>query len=55
MLLASAGPPSFAAELRFGDADIVVAFVVAVGGRSSDALEIAAPEVGGIFPVSSKR
>jgi hypothetical protein len=42
-------------EPRFGDADMVVAFVVAVGGRSSDALDMAAPEVEGAFPVSSRR
>jgi hypothetical protein len=46
-------PP--APDPRFGDPDMVVAFVVAVGGRSSEALDIAAPEVAGIFPVSSKR
>lgn len=40
-------------EPRFGDADMVVAFVVAVGGRSSDVLDVVAPEVGGILPVSS--
>jgi hypothetical protein len=31
----------------------VVAVVVAVGGRSADARETAAPEVGGSFPVNS--
>lgn len=44
-----------APDPRFGDADIVVALVVAVGGRSSDARDMAAPEVGGSFPVSSNR
>ena len=43
------------AEVRFGEADMVVAFVVAVGGLSSDTLDIAAPEVDGAFPVSSSR
>ena len=38
---------------RLGDEDIVVTVVVAVGGRSFDAREIAAPDVGGNFPVNS--
>lgn len=38
---------------RFGDEDIVVTVVVAVGGRSFEARDIAAPEVAGSFPVSS--
>lgn len=42
-------------EPRFGEADMVVAFVFAVGGRSSEARDMAAPEVGGSLPVSSKR
>ena len=37
---------------RFGDADMVVALVVAVGGRSSGLLEFPAP-AGGFFPVRS--
>jgi hypothetical protein len=37
----------------FGDVDIVVIVVVAVGGLSPDACETAAPEVAGSFPVSS--
>ena len=53
-LIASTGAAP-APDPRFGDADIVVALVVAVGGRSSDARDMAAPEVGGIFPVSSNR
>jgi hypothetical protein len=40
---------------RFGDVDIVVTVVVAVGGRSFEAREIAAPEVAGSFPVNSSR
>lgn len=40
---------------RFGDADTVVAFVVAVGGRSSDDRDVDAPDLGGSFPVSSNR
>jgi hypothetical protein len=39
----------------FGDEDIVVTVVVAVGGLSSDSLETAAAEVDGNFPVSSNR
>jgi hypothetical protein len=38
---------------RLGDEDMVVAVVVAVGGRSSDNLDTAAPEVDGSLPVSS--
>lgn len=38
---------------RLGDTDIVVALVVAVLGLSSDTLDIACPEVAGVFPVSS--
>jgi hypothetical protein len=38
---------------RFGDVDIVVTVVVAVGGRSFEAREIAAPDVAGSFPVNS--
>jgi hypothetical protein len=38
---------------RFGEEDIVVTVVVAVAGRSLDARDIAAPEVGGNFPVNS--
>ena len=34
---------------------MVVAFVLAVGGRSSEAREMAAPDVGGSLPVSSRR
>lgn len=41
--------------LCLGDPDMVVALVVAVGGRSSEALDMAAPDVGGSFPVSSSR
>jgi hypothetical protein len=40
---------------RLGDEDMVVAVVVAVGGRSSDNLDTAAPEVDGSLPVSSSR
>lgn len=40
---------------RFGEPEIVVAPVPAVGGLSSEVLEIAAPEVLGILPVSSNR
>lgn len=36
-----------------GDVDIVVAVVVAVGGRSPVARETAAPDVGGALPVNS--
>lgn len=42
-------------DARLGEPDRVVAPVPAVGGRSSEALDIAAPEVRGIFPVSSSR
>jgi hypothetical protein len=38
---------------RFGEDDIVVTVVVAVGGRSLDACETAAPDVAGSFPVNS--
>lgn len=38
---------------NFGDEDIVVIVVVAVGGRSLNTFEIAASEVRGSFPVSS--
>jgi hypothetical protein len=40
---------------RLGDADNVVAWVVAVGGLSSDTRDMAATEVAGILPVSSNR
>lgn len=40
---------------RFGDEDIVVTVVVAVGGRSSESRDTAAPDVDGSFPVSSRR
>jgi hypothetical protein len=40
---------------RFGDDDMVVTVVVAVGGRSLEARDIAAPDVAGSFPVSSSR
>jgi hypothetical protein len=40
---------------RFGEDDRVVTVVVAVGGRSLDAREIAAPDVAGNLPVSSSR
>ncbi len=40
-------------RLCFGDDDTVVTVVVAVRGRSPKTLAIAAPEDGGIFPVSS--
>ena len=43
------------AKGRFGDEDMVVTVVVAVGGRSSESLDMAAPDVAGIFPVSSRR
>jgi hypothetical protein len=42
-------------EPRLGEADTVVAFVVAVRGRSSDDLDIAPPDAGGILPVRSSR
>lgn len=38
---------------RLGEDDRVVTVVVAVGGRSLDARDIAAPDVGGSFPVNS--
>lgn len=38
---------------RFGEEDRVVTVVVAVGGRSFEARDIAAPDVGGILPVNS--
>lgn len=38
---------------RFGDEDMVVTVVVAVGGRSLEARDIAAPDVAGSFPVNS--
>jgi hypothetical protein len=38
---------------RFGEDDMVVTVVVAVGGRSLEARDIAAPEVGGNLPVNS--
>ncbi len=38
---------------RFGDEDMVVTVVVAVGGRSLEARDIAAPDVVGSFPVNS--
>ena len=38
---------------RLGEDDIVVTVVVAVGGRSLDARDIAAPDVAGSFPVNS--
>jgi hypothetical protein len=37
----------------FGDEDMVVTVVVAVGGRSLEARDIAAPDVAGNFPVNS--
>lgn len=37
----------------FGEVDIVVTVVVAVGGRSCEARDIAAPDVGGSLPVNS--
>ena len=37
----------------FGEEDIVVTVVVAVGGRSLDARDIAAPDVAGNLPVNS--
>jgi hypothetical protein len=42
-----------APDPRFGDADMVVAFVMAVGGRSSVVLYVDPPDAGAIFPVSS--
>lgn len=39
----------------FGDVDIVVTVVVAVGGLSLDARDMAAPDVAGSFRVSSRR
>lgn len=42
-------------EPRLGEADTVVAFVVAVRGRSSDDLDMAPPDVDGILPVRSRR
>jgi hypothetical protein len=42
-------------EPRLGEADTVVAFVVAVRGRSSDDLDTFPPDVGGILPVRSSR
>lgn len=39
----------------FGEEDIVVAVVFAVCGLSSDIRDTAAADVGGIFPVSSRR
>lgn len=38
---------------RLGDEDMVVTVVVAVGGLSLEARDIAAPDVGGSFPVNS--
>lgn len=38
---------------RLGEPDIVVTVVVAVGGLSVDARDIAAPDVAGNFPVNS--
>jgi hypothetical protein len=40
---------------RFGEADTVVALVVAVRGRSSDDLDMPPAEVDGILPVRSRR
>ena len=40
---------------RFGDEDMVVTVVVAVGGRSSETLDTAAADVAGSLPVSSNR
>lgn len=55
-LLLTFGCEALAPEPRLGDADMVVAFVVAVGGRfSSELLDMAAPELEGILPVSSSR
>ena len=50
MLLTSACP-----EILFGEPERVVALVVAVGGLSSDTLDMAAPDVEGVLPVNSKR
>lgn len=44
---------ALAFRTRFGDDDIVVTVVVAVGGRSLVAREMAAPDVAGSLPVSS--
>jgi hypothetical protein len=49
---ACAGPVP---ELRLGEADTVVALVVAVLGRSSEDLDIPPPGVDGCFPVRSRR
>jgi hypothetical protein len=38
---------------RLGDDDMVVTVVVAVGGLSFEARDIAAPDVAGSFPVNS--
>lgn len=43
------------AEARFGEPETVVAPVPAVGGLSSEALDMAAPDVLGNFPVNSNR
>jgi hypothetical protein len=40
-------------RVRFGEDEMVVTVVVAVGGRSFEARDIAAPEVAGNFPVNS--
>lgn len=53
LLLASTGGAP-APEPRFGDADMVVALVVAVGGRSSDVLDVVMADAA-ILPVSSSR
>ena len=50
-VFASSAP--FATRLCCGDVEIVVVVVVAVRGRSLDPFNIAAPEEGGNFPVSS--
>lgn len=42
-------------DSRLGETDMVVALVVAVGGRSSEARDMAAPDVAGSLPVSSRR
>jgi hypothetical protein len=54
VLLASAWGRPFL-DPRFGEPDIVVALVFAVVGRSSDILDIAAPDVAGNLPVNSNR
>jgi hypothetical protein len=55
VVLASSGWGGFVAELRFGDADMVVAFVTAVAGLSSETRDMACADVAGGLPVNSKR